>query len=185
MTSQITGNPAVCSTNCSYWHLREHLSSASIIPCDTKLYCIISNFIKSVQIHSVGEELFVKYLLFFAKDSVRSKLLNTLSRRSRMYVYWSGSSAGGLFNSLRPRNAYMCQWTGPSLVQTMACCVPSHYLNQCWHIVNWTIRNKIQWNIDRNSIIQEMGSKISPENGDHFVSFKNVETISTLQKISG
>ena len=23
--------------------------------------------------------------------------------------------------------------------------VPSHYLNQCWNIVNWTIRNKLQW----------------------------------------
>ena len=22
---------------------------------------------------------------------------------------------------------------------------PSHYLNQCWKIVNWTLRNKIQW----------------------------------------
>ena len=23
---------------------------------------------------------------------------------------------------------------------------PSHYLNQCWNIVNWTLRNKLQWN---------------------------------------
>ena len=23
---------------------------------------------------------------------------------------------------------------------------PSHYLNKCWHIVNWTLRNKLQWN---------------------------------------
>ena len=22
---------------------------------------------------------------------------------------------------------------------------PSHYLNQCWIIVNWTLRNKVQW----------------------------------------
>ena len=27
---------------------------------------------------------------------------------------------------------------------------PSHYLNQCWNIVNWTIGNKFQWNINRN-----------------------------------
>ena len=26
----------------------------------------------------------------------------------------------------------------------------SHYLNQCWNIVNWTIRNKLQWNSNRN-----------------------------------
>ena len=22
--------------------------------------------------------------------------------------------------------------------------VPSHYLNQCWNIINWTLRNKLQ-----------------------------------------
>ena len=34
---------------------------------------------------------------------------------------------------------------------------PSHYLNQCWCIVNYTLRNKFQWNFNRNSniIIQE------------------------------
>ena len=26
---------------------------------------------------------------------------------------------------------------------------PSHYLNQCWGIVNWTLRNKLQWNPNR------------------------------------
>ena len=30
---------------------------------------------------------------------------------------------------------------------------PSHYLNQCWNIVNLTIRNKFQWNVNRNSNI--------------------------------
>ena len=30
---------------------------------------------------------------------------------------------------------------------------PSHYLNQCWNIVNWTPRNKLQWNVNRNSYI--------------------------------
>ena len=30
---------------------------------------------------------------------------------------------------------------------------PSHYLNQCWNIVNWTPRNKLQWNVYRNSYI--------------------------------
>ena len=35
----------------------------------------------------------------------------------------------------------------------VACLVPSHYLNQCWVIVIWTIRNEIQWDINRNSNI--------------------------------
>ena len=30
---------------------------------------------------------------------------------------------------------------------------PSHYLNQCWIIVNWTLRNRLQWNLNRNSNI--------------------------------
>ena len=39
----------------------------------------------------------------------------------------------------------------------MAWPAPSHYLNQCWNIVNWTLRNKLQWNFNRNSnmFIQE------------------------------
>ena len=30
---------------------------------------------------------------------------------------------------------------------------PSHYLNQWWNIVNWTLGNKLQWNFNRNSSI--------------------------------
>ena len=33
------------------------------------------------------------------------------------------------------------------------CSVPSHYLNQRWPIVNWTIRNEFQWNLNLNSSI--------------------------------
>ena len=40
----------------------------------------------------------------------------------------------------------------------MACLVPSHYLNQCWLIVNWTPGNKFYWYLNRNYVIfiQEM-----------------------------
>ena len=31
--------------------------------------------------------------------------------------------------------------------------VPSRYLKQCWNIINWTLRNKLQWNFNRNSNI--------------------------------
>ena len=30
---------------------------------------------------------------------------------------------------------------------------PSHYLIQCWNIVNRTLRNKLQWNLDQNLYI--------------------------------
>ena len=29
----------------------------------------------------------------------------------------------------------------------------SHYLNQCWNIINFILRNKLQWNLNRNSYI--------------------------------
>ena len=30
---------------------------------------------------------------------------------------------------------------------------PSHYLNQCWIIVNWTLSNIFQWNLNQNTTI--------------------------------
>ena len=35
---------------------------------------------------------------------------------------------------------------------------PSHYLNHCWNIVNWTLGKKLHWNFNRNSniFIQEI-----------------------------
>ena len=35
---------------------------------------------------------------------------------------------------------------------------PSYYLNQCWNIVNWTLRNKLQWNFNRNLNILIQGN---------------------------
>ena len=47
--------------------------------------------------------------------------------------------------------SYLCQhWLRKWLVTRL---VPSHYLNQCWNIVSWTPRNKLQWNSNRNSYI--------------------------------
>ena len=58
-------------------------------------------------------------------------------------------------NSLRPSNAYMRQWTNHHLFRywLSAGQAPSHYLSQCWNIVNLTLRNKIQWHRNRNSYI--------------------------------
>ena len=40
---------------------------------------------------------------------------------------------------------------------------PSHYLNQCWVIVNWTLMNKLQWNFNQNTKLSftKMHLKIS------------------------
>ena len=41
-----------------------------------------------------------------------------------------------------------------TLVPAMVCClvVPTHYLNQCWYIVNY-LKNKLQWNLNQNTTI--------------------------------
>ena len=33
----------------------------------------------------------------------------------------------------------------------VACSAPSHYLNKCWIIVNWTLVNIFQWNFNQNT----------------------------------
>ena len=59
-------------------------------------------------------------------------------------------------NWLRPSDAYIClseqdhHWFRWWLVAWPA---PSHYLNQCWVIVNWTLRNKLRWNLNQNLCI--------------------------------
>ena len=35
----------------------------------------------------------------------------------------------------------------------VTCSAPSHYLNQYWAIVNWTLRNKLQWNFHQNTYL--------------------------------
>ena len=51
--------------------------------------------------------------------------------------------------------------------------LPNHYLNQCWIIVNWNLRNKLRWNInqDTNFVIHENASEdiVCKNHGGHFV----------------
>ena len=58
-------------------------------------------------------------------------------------------------NSLRPSDAYMRQWSNQHWFRQwlVAWSAPSHYQNQCWNIVNKTLRNKLQWNLHQNSYI--------------------------------
>ena len=63
------------------------------------------------------------------------------------------SSRGQCVNSLRPGDAYMCQWSNQHWFRwwLVAWSAPSHYQSQCWHIVKKTLRNKLQWIFSRNS----------------------------------
>ena len=51
--------------------------------------------------------------------------------------------------------AYMRQYTNHHLFRYWLDAWPvlSHYLNQCWNIVNWDLGNKLQWNLSRNLCI--------------------------------
>ena len=55
-------------------------------------------------------------------------------------------------NSSPPSVTYMRQWIGSELVQIWLVdySAPSHHLKQYWLIVNWTLRNKLQWNFNQN-----------------------------------
>ena len=55
---------------------------------------------------------------------------------------------------------------------------PSHCLNQCWNIVNWIPRNKIQWNVSRNSYI------FIQENPFENVIWKMATTLSRTQCVN-
>ena len=59
-----------------------------------------------------------------------------------------------------PSAAYMRRWIGSALV-----------LNQCWFIVNWTLRNKLHWKFYQNSLFfnHENARKYRPWKGAHLV----------------
>ena len=82
-------------------------------------------------------------------------------------------------HSLRPSDAYMRQYFKPPLVQIMVCRLPasSYYMNQCWYFVNWALKNKFQWNIDRNSNI------FIQENAFEYVFCEMVTILSRLQRV--
>ena len=52
-------------------------------------------------------------------------------------------------------------------------------LVQCWNIVNWTLRNKLQWNLNRNSYI------FIRENAFKNVVWKKVAILSRPQCVKG
>ena len=56
----------------------------------------------------------------------------------------------------------MRRWIGSALVQIMAYSAPSHYLNQYWIVVSWTITNKLKWNFNQNT--KHFIHKNAPEN---------------------
>ena len=75
----------------------------------------------------------------------------------------------------------------------VACSAPSHYLNQCSLIVNWTLRNKLRWNWNKNmklfiyknvfkNVVCKMAAILSM--GDEFIPFNGRPCICTSYHIS-
>ena len=71
-------------------------------------------------------------------------------------------------NSLRPSDAYMRQLANPHWfrLRFIAWPAPSHCLNQCRNIVNWTIGNKLNRNL--HILIQENVFRVSSGNWQPF-----------------
>ena len=66
--------------------------------------------------------------------------------------------------------------------------MPSHYLNQCWLIVNWTPGNKFQWKSNWNSIIVIQGNAFEIVvclNGSRFVQGDKSEISQNITALRG
>ena len=72
---------------------------------------------------------------------------------------WLFSIFTDIHQLIPPSAVYMRQWIGSALVQIMACRLfgTKPLSKQCWVIVNWTLRNKLQWSFNPNIklLIQE------------------------------
>ena len=89
-----------------------------------------------------------------------------------LYVYWRHVSVRLIHLPLVPHITVteLCRhwfryWLGAEQV-------PSHFLNQCWFIVNWALGNKLQWKFNQNTniFIRENASEnIRLRNGGHLV----------------
>ena len=71
-----------------------------------------------------------------------------------------------VFNTLRPSDTQMRQQTN------------HHCLNQCLNVVNWTLRNKLQWNLNPNSYI------FNQENAFKYIVGKMVAILSRPQCVN-
>ena len=95
---------------------------------------------------------------------IRFSVLCKICRFSRVHLFSYNSTLAlthwGLYH------LWFRKWLG-------AWSAPSHNLIHCWHIVNWTLRNKLQWNINQNSCIfihsREYIWKCHLQNGSHLV----------------
>ena len=74
------------------------------------------------------------------------RLLYRISNRHITYIYLTRWGRVMHICAGKPGHHWLRWWL-------VACYVPSHYLNQWYSIVNWTFRNKVQWDLYWNLYI--------------------------------
>ena len=74
--------------------------------------------------------------------------------RPRLHSLSSYPSCEGVSHTICISGVYikLNHW-GQVHVYALVTKLSSVHLNRCWNIVNWTRRNKLQWNFNRNSYI--------------------------------
>ena len=82
-------------------------------------------------------------------------LLGVCGWQSNRYLNYPLAKMGGASKRRLNSSPPSAAWTGlgqPWFRQCLvACSAPSHCLDQCWLIVNSTLRNKLQWNSNQNT----------------------------------
>ena len=79
----------------------------------------------------------------------------------------SGHSSDRTLNSLK-LSVYAARILWPSLASNNA--APSHYLNQSWLIVAWSLGETVHGNLSQNTLYMEMSLKISSTKWRSFIS---------------
>ena len=89
-----------------------------------------------------------KYLTHTLKDVHSTDILESMNNFFIVIqIQWKTD-----FNSLWPSDTIWRHKSGSTLAQVMACCLtaPSHYLNQCWHIIR-----KVQWHPSESNFTRD------------------------------
>ena len=122
---------------CSYQYNEQRYTYHRILPENWQTWCWkIDHYYTNV----FGKNILTQKCSFF----IMAKICQHKNVRFLVYIC-----------SLRPSDAYMRQWfyIHCSRSWLVDLSVPSHYMNQCCNIVDWTVGDKFQWNFKQNSNI--------------------------------
>ena len=140
---------AIIWTNIANWTFKKQIL-VEIFPF-TKMHLKVSSALWrsfclgiNVLICYTSTNFFIYYDYYIAPKTVRNVICQKWGR-NRGTIFSKDfriDGCGNRINSLWPDDVIWWHISGSTLAQVMAFCLtaPSHYLNQCWHIIN-----KVQW----------------------------------------